>query len=125
MERRRPLGAIPPGFVVSPDNANPRLTDLVNSATGRLDVYAEKLLPSPLLDAIELLAAPIARAIEAMVGCLVNDGKILACGNGGSAGDAQHFSSELLNRFERERAIIVAQVKDDALTRTELLYAAE
>jgi len=34
---------------------------------------------------------------------LRNDGKILSCGNGGSAGDAQHFSSELLNRFERER----------------------
>lgn len=34
---------------------------------------------------------------------LQNDGKILSCGNGGSAGDAQHFSSELLNRFERER----------------------
>jgi len=34
---------------------------------------------------------------------LLNDGKILSCGNGGSAGDAQHFSSELLNRFERER----------------------
>ncbi|MDX1508486.1 MAG: phosphoheptose isomerase [Woeseiaceae bacterium] len=34
---------------------------------------------------------------------MLNDGKILSCGNGGSAGDAQHFSSELLNRFEQER----------------------
>ena len=34
---------------------------------------------------------------------LQNEGKILSCGNGGSAGDSQHFSSELLNRFERER----------------------
>jgi len=34
---------------------------------------------------------------------LLSDGKILTCGNGGSAGDAQHFSSEMLNRFERER----------------------
>jgi D-sedoheptulose 7-phosphate isomerase len=35
--------------------------------------------------------------------CLLNDGKILCCGNGGSAAQAQHFSSEMLNRFERER----------------------
>ena len=40
---------------------------------------------------------------EVMVGSLLNDGKILSCGNGGSAGDAQHFSAELLNRFEKER----------------------
>ena len=37
-----------------------------------------------------------------MVECLRNGGKILSCGNGGSAGDAQHFSAELLNRFEME-----------------------
>jgi D-sedoheptulose 7-phosphate isomerase len=35
--------------------------------------------------------------------CLLSDGKILCCGNGGSAAQAQHFSSEMLNRFERER----------------------
>lgn len=55
------------------------------------------------LDAVELLAAPIAQAIEAMVACLLNNGKILACGNGGSAADAQHFAAELVGRFERER----------------------
>ncbi len=49
------------------------------------------------------LVAPIRRAGEAMIGCLLQDGKILCCGNGGSAGDAQHFAAELLNRFERER----------------------
>lgn len=43
-----------------------------------------------------------------MVQTLVNEGKILACGNGGSAGDCQHFSSELLNRFERERPSLPA-----------------
>ena len=53
------------------------------------------------LDAIEMLAAPIAGAIETMVGCLVNNGKILACGNGGSAADAQHFAAELVGRFVR------------------------
>ncbi len=38
-----------------------------------------------------------------MANALNNGNKILSCGNGGSAGDAQHLSSELLNRFERER----------------------
>lgn len=38
-----------------------------------------------------------------MTDCLLNNGKILSCGNGGSAGDAQHFSAEMLNRFEMER----------------------
>lgn len=53
--------------------------------------------------ALELLAPNIAAAAGMMAQCLVAGGKILSCGNGGSAGDAQHFSSELLNRFERER----------------------
>ena len=52
--------------------------------------------------AIEL-APTIAAAAALMTRCLLEDGKILSCGNGGSAADAQHFSSELLNRFELER----------------------
>lgn len=58
--------------------------------------------------AVELMAAPIAEAIEAMVHCLMNNGKILACGNGGSAADSQHFAAELLNRFEKERPPLAA-----------------
>ncbi len=50
-----------------------------------------------------LLAPLIARGATAMIDALLADRKILACGNGGSAADAQHFSSELLNRFETER----------------------
>lgn len=49
------------------------------------------------------VAPGIAHAAEAITRALSNDRKILACGNGGSAADAQHFSSELLNRFEMER----------------------
>ena len=49
------------------------------------------------------LAAPIARAVGAMSASLKAGGKVLACGNGGSAADAQHFAAELVNRFERER----------------------
>jgi len=49
------------------------------------------------------LVAPIQLAGDCMVSSLLQEGKILSCGNGGSAGDAQHFSAELLNRFEKER----------------------
>lgn len=49
------------------------------------------------------LARPVAQAAQIMIEALLADRKILACGNGGSAADAQHFSSELLNRFEVER----------------------
>lgn len=58
--------------------------------------------------AAEQLPPYIARAAQVMVNALLNGGKILTCGNGGSAGDAQHFSSELLNRFERERPSLPA-----------------
>ncbi|MDY6829498.1 MAG: phosphoheptose isomerase [Pseudomonadota bacterium] len=51
----------------------------------------------------QVLGPRVVAAAEAMAACLLDGGKILACGNGGSAGDAQHFSSEMLNRFERER----------------------
>jgi D-sedoheptulose 7-phosphate isomerase len=49
------------------------------------------------------LAPEIAHAAEVLTDCLLADGKILACGNGGSASDAQHFAAELVGRFERER----------------------
>lgn len=60
------------------------------------------------LNAMDILAAPIAAAAERMVQCLLADGKILSCGNGGSAADSQHFSSEMLNRFEMERPGLAA-----------------
>ncbi len=53
--------------------------------------------------AVDLLATPIADAAELIVSRMMEGCKILSCGNGGSAADAQHFSSEMLNRFERER----------------------
>jgi D-sedoheptulose 7-phosphate isomerase len=58
--------------------------------------------------AMETLVPGIAMAAATMVASLRQGGKILACGNGGSAGDAQHFSAELLNRFERERPGLAA-----------------
>ena len=53
--------------------------------------------------AVDLLAEPLSTAAQMITRCLLSGGKILSCGNGGSAGDAQHFSSEMLNRFEMER----------------------
>jgi D-sedoheptulose 7-phosphate isomerase len=55
------------------------------------------------LKSAALLAQPISQAIELMFNALSNGNKVLACGNGGSAGDAQHFAAELVGRFERER----------------------
>jgi D-sedoheptulose 7-phosphate isomerase len=77
--------------------------DLVSRISGHFSDSAQIKLK-----AMELLATPLAEAAELMAACLKKDGKILACGNGGSAGDAQHFSAELLNRFEMERPPLAA-----------------
>lgn len=58
--------------------------------------------------AADAMAGPIAAAVQAMVDCLKAGGKVMACGNGGSAADSQHFAAELLNRFEKERAPLAA-----------------
>jgi len=58
--------------------------------------------------AAEILSRPIADAVQALVGCITAGGKVLACGNGGSASDAQHFAAEFIGRFERERPGLAA-----------------
>lgn len=58
--------------------------------------------------AADTLINPIAQAGKLIVRCLLKHHKILSCGNGGSAADAQHFSSEMLNRFESERPSLPA-----------------
>jgi D-sedoheptulose 7-phosphate isomerase len=60
------------------------------------------------LAASQVLTEPLVRASELMVETLRSGGKILSCGNGGSAADAQHFAAELVNRFERERPPLAA-----------------
>lgn len=59
------------------------------------------------IDAFKLsareLAEPLSASVDMVFGSLANNGKILACGNGGSAADAQHFIAELVGRFERDR----------------------
>ncbi len=58
--------------------------------------------------AVDVLAPVIVRAADAIAGSLLAGNKTLSCGNGGSAGDAQHFSSEMINRFEVERPGLAA-----------------
>ena len=60
------------------------------------------------LSSAQVLAVPIVQAAGCMVESLRAGGKILACGNGGSAADAQHFAAELVNRFEIERPPLAA-----------------
>src|SRR5690554_101257 len=74
--------------------------------------------------ALESLAAPIAAAVEAMTQSLLANGKIMACGNGGSAADAQHFAAQLPNRFEMERPPLAASaLTTDTSTLTSLANA--
>lgn len=71
------------------------------------------------MDAAATLAPQISAAVALMSQSLLSDGKILACGNGGSAADAQHFAAELINRFEMERpglAAIALTTDSSALT---------
>ncbi|MCU7938153.1 MAG: phosphoheptose isomerase [gamma proteobacterium symbiont of Bathyaustriella thionipta] len=56
----------------------------------------------------ESIAPQIVLAGNLLVQSLLNEGKIMACGNGGSAADSQHFTSELINRFEAERPALPA-----------------
>ena len=58
--------------------------------------------------AAETLTRPIAAAVNAIMGSITSGGKVLACGNGGSASDAQHFAAEFVGRFERERPGLAA-----------------
>ncbi|ENV8688558.1 phosphoheptose isomerase [Neisseria gonorrhoeae] len=59
-------------------------------------------------EAEKILVEPTVQAAELMLQCLMNDGKILTCGNGGSAADAQHFAAEMTGRFEKERMELAA-----------------
>lgn len=79
------------------------LTDLTRRIIRQFDDSARNTQKSS-----EILLDPITRGVELMFDALSNDNKILACGNGGSAADAQHFSAELIGRFERERLPLAA-----------------
>ena len=58
--------------------------------------------------AAEQLSKPLTAAVQALMACVTSGGKVLACGNGGSAADCQHFAAEFVGRFERERPELAA-----------------
>ncbi len=58
--------------------------------------------------AAQLLSKPIAAAVQAILASVTSGGKVLACGHGGSAADAQHFAAEFVGRYERERPELAA-----------------
>ena len=90
--------------------------DLIKRITGHFNASAQLKL-----NVVPALAPQIEAAAKKMVACLLADGKILACGNGGSAADAQHFAAELLNRFEMERPGLAAvALTTDASTMTSI-----
>ena len=83
------------------------------------DHFAESIATKQ--TAADAIAESIVAAGHVMSDALLADGKILSCGNGGSAADAQHFSSELLNRFEMERPGLPAMaLTTDASTVTSI-----
>jgi D-sedoheptulose 7-phosphate isomerase len=91
----------------------------MDSVTRVREHFAESIATKQ--KAVDAISESIAAAGRVMSQSLLDDGKILSCGNGGSAGDAQHFSSELLNRFERERPGLPAMaLTTDASTITSI-----
>jgi D-sedoheptulose 7-phosphate isomerase len=78
-----------------------QIADPVSLTTRVRNHFQESVMT--IRDTVDELAPLITTAAGHMIQALLSDRKILACGNGGSAADAQHFSAELLNRFERER----------------------
>ena len=70
--------------------------------------------------AAEVLAKPIADAVSALVGSITAGGKVLACGNGGSAADAQHFAAEFVGRGDMSRGGMMLRAARDE---KELVYA--
>lgn len=91
----------------------------MDPATRVREHFAESIATKQ--SSVEVISDSIAAAGELMSQALLNDGKILSCGNGGSAADSQHFSSELLNRFERERPGLPAMaLTTDASTVTSI-----
>lgn len=90
------------------------------NATQRVTAHFHESIAN-LQAAAEPMAESISLAAERIADTLVNGGKMLICGNGGSAADAQHFSSELLNRFEAERPGLPAiAITTDASTLTSI-----
>lgn len=70
--------------------------------TNRISLHFEEASETLSLST-RVLEPALSQAIDTLVNCIGQGAKVLACGNGGSAADAQHFIAELVGRFERER----------------------
>lgn len=88
---------------------------MVKSGPGIMPPMLEQRIQQHFIDSADLkyqaapvLSQPIANAVQALLACVTSGGKVLACGNGGSAADAQHFAAEFVGRFERERPELAA-----------------
>ena len=88
---------------------------VADGAEGIIGYMLEQRIQQHFIDSADLkyqvaqsLSVPIAAAVQAILASLTGGGKVLACGNGGSAADAQHFSAEFVGRFERERPELAA-----------------
>ncbi len=66
-----------------------------------IDTFSQSI--ESIRQAMDSIAPDVVRGANMLIETLLDGGKIMVCGNGGSAADAQHFSAELLNRFEMER----------------------
>src|SRR5450830_100145 len=110
---------------IEPDGLPPRLDRRLHlragdlqfdtSGAGIIGPMLEQRIQQHFIDSADLkyqaaqvLSKPIAAAVQAMLTCVTSGGKVLACGNGGSAADAQHFSAEFVGRYERERPELAA-----------------
>jgi len=85
---------------------NPQLVDTTPLVTRVKGIFEDSVQTTR--SVMDELAPPITQAAMQMFQALVSGRKIMACGNGGSAADAQHFTAELINRFERERPPLAA-----------------
>ena len=88
---------------------------MIKSQPGIMLPMLEQRIQQHFIDSADLkyqaapvLSQPIANAVQALLACVTSGGKVLACGNGGSAADAQHFAAEFVGRFERERPELAA-----------------
>ncbi|MGZ8251491.1 MAG: SIS domain-containing protein [Methylophilaceae bacterium] len=72
------------------------------------------------LELADLLAAPIVKSAELIVQALLNERKVLVCGNGGAAANAQYFASRMLNHYETERPGLAAIALSDNITLTSI-----
>ena len=88
---------------------------MAKACAGIIAAMLEQRIQQHFIDSADLkyqaapvLSKPIADAVQALLTCVTGGGKVLVCGNGGSAADAQHFAAEFVGRFERERPELAA-----------------